>query len=334
MKASMTFREDQKPLFRAKIPLNILGFPFQSGIVAGESNELSLNLSTFFESGPSVKIAYRPNDSSNPFSLVFKTGIGSFGSPISSAFNMSAEFNMIGGCQNPSFFVHFKPKFGDFSVKKTHSSVFKKRIHGGNGSGGGGPVSDEDAPVIVDLFDSGKKFSAFSASPAAGVLKTVCSDVELTATTAVPLRKTATLNFRWGLRLPETEDTATVLMKKSNKSTAEISFQKLPVLLINKIGIEHMARGDSRSVGKVGQLDADVADAFLGVKKQLEIIQAENGTLRKSLEGLKSEFSAVKFVTNGVKVKGDKSGSSNNNNEEVIASFGGKAVEGDIVNDE
>uniref|UniRef100_A0A2P2PXG3 Uncharacterized protein n=1 Tax=Rhizophora mucronata TaxID=61149 RepID=A0A2P2PXG3_RHIMU len=61
MKASLKFREDQKPLFRAKAPLSIFGLPFQSGIVAGESKELTLNLATFFESGPSIKIAYRPN---------------------------------------------------------------------------------------------------------------------------------------------------------------------------------------------------------------------------------------------------------------------------------
>ncbi|KAK1408749.1 hypothetical protein QVD17_40774 [Tagetes erecta] len=130
MKASIKLRDEQKPLFRAKIPLNILGLPFQSGIVAGESKELSLNLATYFES----------------------------------------------------------------------------------------------APLMVDLFDNGNKFK-FSDSPFAGVF----SDAELTATTAVPLRKNATLNFRWGFKLP-----ATVLMKKSmNKSTAAISIQKLPVLLIN-----------------------------------------------------------------------------------------------------
>ncbi|KAD3336300.1 hypothetical protein R6Q59_028467 [Mikania micrantha] len=325
MKASMKFREEQKPLFRAKIPLNILGFPFQSGIVAGESKELSLNLSTFFESGPSVKIAYRPNDSSNPFSLVFKTGIGHFGSPISSALNMSAEFSFIGGGQNPSFFVHFKPQFGDFSLKKTQSSLFRKQINGS------GAISDEDAPVVVDLFDTGKKFSNSPlVSPAAGIVNSVFSDVDLTATTAVPLRKTATLNFRWGLKLPATEDTATVLMKKSDKSTAAISIQKLPVLLINKIGIEHVARSDCKTSDKVGPLSSDVAEAFLAVKKQMEMIQAENGTLKKTMENLRSEFSAVKSGVNAVNVKGNK-GSKNN---EVIAHFGGKAMEGELVKDE
>lgn len=310
MKASIKLRDEQKPLIRAKIPLNILGFPFQSGIVAGESKELSLNLTTHFESGPSIKLAYRPNDSINPFSLVFKTGIGHFGSPISSALNMSAEFSFVNGGQNPSFFVHFKPQFGDFTVKKTHSSAFKKQIN------------DEDSPVVVDLFNNSNKFK-FSESPLAGVF----SDVEWAATTAVPLRKNATLNFRWGFKLPATEDTATVLMKKSmnmNRSTAAISFQKLPVLLINKIGIEHVARSDCGKLSKVGPGDGDMADAFLIVKKQMEIIQAENGMLKKTMDNLKGEFTAFK-------VKGDKG---NNNNKEVIAHFGGKAMESEVVNDE
>lgn len=51
-KASSKFRYDQKPLIRAEIPLSIHGLPFQSRIVAGESNELTLNLGTFFESVP------------------------------------------------------------------------------------------------------------------------------------------------------------------------------------------------------------------------------------------------------------------------------------------
>ncbi|KAL0014291.1 hypothetical protein SO802_001360 [Lithocarpus litseifolius] len=68
MKASLKFHEDQKPLLRAKVPLSILGLPFQSGVIAGESKELTLNLGTFSESGPSIKIAYHPNDTWNPFS--------------------------------------------------------------------------------------------------------------------------------------------------------------------------------------------------------------------------------------------------------------------------
>ncbi|CAI0540083.1 unnamed protein product, partial [Linum tenue] len=111
----------------AKIPLSILGLPFQSGIVVGEAKELSLNLSTFFDSGPSFEVAYRPNDSWNPFSLMLKTGSGSFGSPTSSPMVMSAEFNLVGK-GNPSFMLHFKLRFGDFSIKKSQASSGWRRV--------------------------------------------------------------------------------------------------------------------------------------------------------------------------------------------------------------
>ncbi|KAG5399713.1 hypothetical protein IGI04_014320 [Brassica rapa subsp. trilocularis] len=142
MKASMKFREEKNPLLRAKVPLSILGLPFQSGIVAGESKELSLNLSTFFESGPSLKLAYRPNDSHSPFSLVVKTGTGPFGSPVSASMLMSAEFNLLGK-GNPTFMLHFKPRFGDFSIKKSHSSSGFDMI---------GPVNgEEDSSIEIGI---------------------------------------------------------------------------------------------------------------------------------------------------------------------------------------
>ncbi|PWA44946.1 hypothetical protein CTI12_AA521360 [Artemisia annua] len=282
MKASIKFRDEQKPLFRAKIPLNIIGFPFQSGIIAGESKELSLNLTSFFETGPTVKFAYRPNDSVNPFSLVFKTGIGHFGSPINSSFNMSAEFDLITSFQNPnpSFKVHFKPRLGDFSVKKTVKTervVVKKQ-----GDGGG----DEHAPVIVDFE-----------SPVSGVVRGVVDDVEVAAVTSVALRRNAKVNFRWGVRVPPSEDdTAIVLMKNDNNSMAGISFEKLPFLFLNKIGIEHTGNGNSecRTVSKTGRKSVDVAEVFTGVKKQLDVVQGENVALRKALDNLRSEFSVVK----------------------------------------
>lgn len=305
MKASIKFRDEQKPLFRAKIPLNIIGFPFQSGIIAGESKELSLNLTSFFEAGPTVKFAYRPNDSVKPFSLVFKTGIGHFGSPINSSFNMSAEFDLLTSFQNPnpSFKVHFKPRLGDFTVKKTVKTervVVKKQ-----GDGGG----DEHAPVIVDFE-----------SPVSGVLRGVVDDVEVAAVTSVALRRNAKVNFRWGVRVPPSEDTVIVLMKNDNNSMAGISFDKLPFLFLNKIGIEHTGNGNNecRNVSKTGRKSVDVAEVFTGVKKQLDVVQGENVALRKALDTLRSEFSAVK---NG------------NNNKELSSRFSGKGKESELVKD-
>lgn len=118
MKASLKLREGQKPLVRAKIPINILGLPLISGIAAGDSKELCLHLGTFWDAGPAAKLAYKPNDTWNPFSMVLKTGIGEWGSPTGAALAMTAEINLLGR-GNPSFFLNFKPQFGDFTIKKS-----------------------------------------------------------------------------------------------------------------------------------------------------------------------------------------------------------------------
>eukprot|EP01018_Ginkgo_biloba_P033003 Gb_28633 [translate_table: standard] len=121
MKASLKLREGQKPLVRAKIPLNVLGFPLVSGISVGDSKELCLHLGTFWDTGPALKVAYKPNDSWNPFSLIVKTGIGLWGSPEGAAMAMSAEINLLGR-GNPSFCLQLKPQLGDFTVKQSARS--------------------------------------------------------------------------------------------------------------------------------------------------------------------------------------------------------------------
>ncbi|KAI7998725.1 hypothetical protein LOK49_LG10G02985 [Camellia lanceoleosa] len=338
MKASIKFREERNPLFRAKVPLNILGLPFQSGIVAGESKELSLNLGTFFDSGPSLKIAYRPNDSQNPFNLVFKTGIGHFGSPISSPMTMSAEFNLIGN-QNPSFFIHFKPQFGDFCIKKSQSSDFVvKSIN----SKPNVSISDDDSsmevietPVKNPMF-SGKRITVLtSESPAASLIGGLLSGMEASAKTVVPVMNRAVVNFRWGFRFPVAEEAA------ARNPTAAISIQKLPLLVMNKIGIEPMTEDDSKDSIKVSpglnlQGDDFVVETCSAVKRQLELIQVENGMLRKAMDDLRSEFSTGKSnfsaASGGVELgkyradrrsNGDKISSESNG-------FGGKVAEGDV----
>ncbi|KAK3003874.1 hypothetical protein RJ639_019214 [Escallonia herrerae] len=336
MKASLIFRDEQKPLFRAKVPLNILGFPFQSGVVAGESKELSLNLGTFFDSGPSCKLAYRPNDPANPFSLVFKTGTGSLGSPVSSAMTMSAEFRLVGH-QNPSFFVHFKPQFGDFTLKKSQSSVFPKGLKSDQN---GGLLGDEDGSMeVVEAplagggyeFFPGKRIAVLppeSHVQAAGMLKGFVSGMEVTARTAVPLRNRALVNFRWGVRVPPAAAAG-----KGNP-TAGISFDKFPLLVMNKIGIEHVAKGDSKEPQVVGPgtnsaLSSDVAGACLDLKRQMEAMQCENGMLRKAMDDLRAEFATVKsgspagrYREGGRHAGGDKKPAAESNG------FGGKGEEG------
>ncbi|KAB1226692.1 hypothetical protein CJ030_MR1G008459 [Morella rubra] len=346
MKASLKFREDQKPLLRAKVPLSILGLPFQSGIIAGESKELTLNLGTFFESGPSFKIAYRPNDTWNPFSLVVKTGTGPYGSPISSSMLMSAEFNLLGS-GNPSFMLHFKPQFGDFSIKKSQSSVFDRTVTSQNGV-----VTEDDAsievvegPTMNGVF-YGKKITASTPAWTAGTIASLFSGMEVATRTTLPVRGRAVLNFRWGVRVPAEPKTA------GDNPTAGIAFQKIPFLVMNKIGIEHVDAGDSeKTTAKAGpdltfHANRDVAETCFAVKRQLEVLQAENGMLRKAVEDLRREFSGANPISpvgetssgkyrnierTGHKASGGKSDRHNSEKKSSeFNSFAGKSTEGNV----
>ncbi|KAJ4830880.1 hypothetical protein Tsubulata_044157 [Turnera subulata] len=317
MKASLKFREEQKPLFRAKVPLNILGLPFQSGIVAGESKELTLNLATFFESGPSIKLAYRPNDSWNPFSLVVKTGTGPFGSPVSSSMLMSAEFNLLGN-GNPTFMLHFKPQFGDFSIKKSQSSSpwdlnFNPAAAKPASAAGfrNGSVSDDDDGSSIEVVEAplppppppqlnggglgagsyyGKRIAAFP-PPTVNAIAGVFSGVEVAAKTRLPVRSRAVVNFRWGVRVP-----AEV---KGGGDSGGVNFRKIPFLVMNKIGIEHVeVKEDPKSKEKENPDSARgdaVAEACMTVKRQLETLQAENGMLKKAVDDLRQDIATVDF---------------------------------------
>lgn len=305
MKASLKFREDQKPLVRAKVPLSILGLPFQSGIVAGESKELTLNLATFFESGPSIKIAYRPNDAWNPFSLIVKTGTGPFGSPMSSSMLMSAEFNLLGR-GNPSFMLHFKPRFGDFSIKKSQSSsVFEKsgNMFGHLPCNDDGSIEVVESPMIngggIGVMNgiSGKKVAVLP-PPTARAIASAFSGVEVTASTKLPVRSRAAINFRWGVRVPAEFKNGT-----GGDSMAGINLRKIPFLVMNKIGIEHIDGDESKSKGMASAptklsselTNSDMAEACLTVKRQLEVLQAENGLLKKAVEDLRQEIASGKL---------------------------------------
>ncbi|KAL6539862.1 hypothetical protein OROHE_011633 [Orobanche hederae] len=288
MKSSIKFRDEQRPLLRAKIPLNILNLPFQAGVTAGESKDLSLNLSSFLDSGPSLKFSYRPNDSRNPIGFIFKTGVGNFGSPRNSPLTMSAEFNLIGN-QNPSFLIHFKPNFGDFSLKKSHSSDFGKNL--------GEKLNGSDEGFVNNGYFKGAGFfpaTAESKAAAGLVVNGLAKGVELGAKTSMPLRDFAVVNFRWGLRLPTQEAMAdeadTVVVRRSGDRTGGI---RLPLLVMNKIGIKHVAKSNTKEekVGACEKYDK-LAEACLDVKKQLEVIHVENGLLGKALNDLRSDIAA------------------------------------------
>ncbi|GFQ05439.1 hypothetical protein PHJA_002688000 [Phtheirospermum japonicum] len=195
---------------------------------------------------------------------------------------MSAEFNLVGNNQNPRFLIHFKPEFGNFSLKKSRSSGFVKgfgeKLNGGVFSG-------------VDFVNNGHlKGNAFFPA-AAEILKST----ELSARTSLPVRNSVAVNFRWGLRVPPREaaedELDAVVVRKGGDRMAGFG---LPFLVMNKVGIEHVAKDKSKKE-KVGPQSGDVAGACLELKKQLEAIQAENGLMSKALSDLRSDIAAGKM---------------------------------------
>ncbi|GAB4851539.1 hypothetical protein Ancab_030942 [Ancistrocladus abbreviatus] len=287
MKASLKFRKDEKSLFRAKIPLNILGLPFQSGLYAGDSKELCLTLGTLFDSGPTFRVYYRPKNASNPCSLVVKTGIGHFGSPLDSPLTMSAEFNFVGrSANNPAFFLHFKPRFGDFSIKKSQSSAFidSKKCEA---------VSDDlevvETPAMNSHFIPGtittpenrvsngcKMLTLPSKSPVVELIDAALSGLELEARTVLPIRNGPVLKFHWGVKFPD--DLGLFLSKEvSSDRRVGIPSRGIPYLVMNKIGFGHVARDESKGVGSKAESavlclpgHGDVIEACLSLKRQME----------------------------------------------------------------
>ncbi|KAG6429015.1 hypothetical protein SASPL_107054 [Salvia splendens] len=126
------------------------------------------------------------------------------------------------------------------------------------------------------------------------VLDGLLKGAELTARTSVPLRDFAMVNLRWGFRVPPREAAEEIDAVVVGKAGDRMAGIRLPYLVMDKIGIEQVARADSKKE-KSGPAYNDVAEACLGVKKQLEVIQAENGRLSKALIDLRSDVAAGKM---------------------------------------
>lgn len=122
----MKFREEKGPILRVKFPHLVAGFPLSSGVVVGDSEDLALSLGTSFEAGPCLRVSCRPNSVGSPLSLVFKTGIGPWGSPNAAALAITAELALLGK-GGPLFSMHLKPRLGDFSLRKRAKSVSHSR---------------------------------------------------------------------------------------------------------------------------------------------------------------------------------------------------------------
>ncbi|KAI4371261.1 hypothetical protein MLD38_019522 [Melastoma candidum] len=355
MKASLKFREDQKPLVRAKIPLNILGLPFQSGVVAGNAPELTLNLSTAFDSGPSLRLSYRPNDSSNPFSLSLKTGSGPFGSPLSSSLSFSAHFNLLHQhtLSNPIFTLNFSPSFGDFAFKKKVRSLdVDPSLWRGKKVGNANGVSSEDDDSSIEVVENPTKvgfggggigrFRELSRNvvDVRASVSGLLSGMEVGARSEVPVMGRAVMSFRWGVRVP-------VELGALNSS----KLSKFPFLVMNKIGIEHVHCRESKESNQgCKKMDdgkeisdrthgagSEMAEGWYLMRRQLDMLKDENGELRKAMEDLRYEFASkrggsYRDADRSSSVKSDRwvGNADRSTPSDASTGYPGKGIEGDV----
>ncbi|KAL9436851.1 hypothetical protein AB3S75_022824 [Citrus x aurantiifolia] len=130
MKLSLKLPDDSQntqnpPILKVKIPITIFNQPFICSLTTAGSQHLSFSLGTNFPSGPSFKLNYTPLSttctSTTPFSFSLKSGLGLFGSPLIFSAHFSLSYRNPTNF-TPTFLLHFKPEFGNFSLHKTTSS--------------------------------------------------------------------------------------------------------------------------------------------------------------------------------------------------------------------
>lgn len=301
MKASIKFRDDDLPLMRAKVPIGVLGLPFQTGLSAGgDPRELRFDLSTAFSSGPALRLSYRPNDPAVPFALSVRAGVGALGSPARSPFSLAAEFNLLSASSSgsPAFFLLLKPRLGDFSLSHTlrSSSIPPPRTVGeASDSDGLGPRA---ALEYKAFSSSGNGFAADVAAAGRSGAGGLLSGMRLATSSALPLWGRAAMRFSWGIRAPPG-----LLAVDGRSKDARSPVSRMPLLVINKICIEQSPRTDT-DTGKEDKKKSSRAEAsppaatdasegdgegFSLMRRQLEAMSAESGMLRRAVEDLRAE---------------------------------------------
>ncbi|KAL6655341.1 hypothetical protein ACP70R_006167 [Stipagrostis hirtigluma subsp. patula] len=305
MKASIKFRDDDRPLLRAKVPVGVLGLPFLSGLSAGgDAKDLRFDLSTAFPSGPALRLSYRPNDPLQPFALSVRTGLGPLGSPSRAPFALAAEFNVLSS-NPPAFSLLFKPRVGDFAVASSVRSpppppdtvpapppmAIKMADLTANGDGNG---HDRDAHRAFSF--SGNGFAANVAAAAGrggGGVGALLSGMRLTTRSMLPLWSKASLRFQWGLRVPP-ELKAALADDGCGRKAGSLAISKLPLLVMNKITIEHTPQKPSQSEAdkkrKKEALPAGDGKDFSLMKMQLDALNSESIMLRRAVEDLRAEI--------------------------------------------
>ncbi|KAG4987672.1 hypothetical protein AAZX31_11G040900 [Glycine max] len=293
-KQNLQQQQHSSQIMTAKVPISILNKPFLSGVTASTGthspSEFSFSLSTNFPSGPSLRLSYSPTASA-PFSLSLKSGLGLLGSPAHSPLVFSANFSL---SPTPSFFLHFKPRFGHFSLHKT---VFSDTIththslstsfpptpeivpHGSSTTGWHNlklePSANSDQSNNNTYFENFKNDAKNALSPGVRVM----------ARTVMPVTKGFLLNFRWGVNFPRNFGS------------------KMPSLTVNKIGLERVEEGkekknnndDKKQMRDSSGIDLKLLKGMcFWMGRDLEIMEKENREMKRLLDEMKLGISSTR----------------------------------------
>lgn len=310
MKASVKFRDDDRPLMRAKVPIGVLGLPFQSGLSAGgDPRELRFDLSTAFASGPALRLSYRPNDPGLPFALSIRAGVGALGCPARTPFSLAAELNLLSANSgSPAFFLLLKPRLGDFSLSHTlrsSPSPLPRTV----GEVSDGEVQDQLNYKAFSLSGNGLAADVAAAGTSGG-LGALLSGMRLTTRSVLPLWGRASMRFNWGIRAPPGLQEAFADDRKDTR----VPVYKMPLLVINKISIEQSPRADADRKKNGGKAEASLptvaatdasggagldagGEGFSLMRRQLEAMNAESGMLRRAVEDLRAEIGRGRAVS-------------------------------------
>lgn len=340
MKLSFKLQEDKNPVLKARIPISIFSQPFVSSLTTTpptttdssgggsgsggnkSSQNTSFSLSTNFPSGPCFKLSYAPSASSAitiPFSLSLKSGLGLFGSPKDSPLIFSAHFSLSSvnpGTIIPTFALHFKPQFGNFSLYKATSSKPSlepdSRPHHVSGQSASPSNSEFGSPDSASVWQDVKLEPRNASDDGLDTLKFgygnglystdgfgmerslvrkddnkagIFGGIAVRARTMFPVTKRAVVKLRWIVNLPSDLGS------------------KMPYLTINKIGVEKIEEAKEAKEAKeeknksMARNDDELKllkGMYSWMRRDLDMLEDENREMKQCLEGMKHEISARK----------------------------------------
>ncbi|CAA7406672.1 unnamed protein product [Spirodela intermedia] len=282
MKASAKIRQERRatPLFRAKVPVAVLGFPFVAAAsTGGDPGDLSFQLRTAFSGGPSLRFTFLPDPppAKTPFSITLSSGVGLWGSPEQSPLIVSAHLPLSSSAAAPaalSFSIQIRPSLGDFSLKRSAGGPLSAAAQNPNPfpkENGGGLYR----PMPVETDGHRRPVAAVAAAE-----WDLIAGTTVAVRTTLPVARGAAVRLRWAVSLPAAAE-----------GGFTFSGLRLPSLAVDKISVESSVNGEGQPAAAAAA--AEEKGIPLWMKTDLEILRREHGLIREGLEELRRTAQAA-----------------------------------------